>query len=262
MDFCQSCSSDNVCEVCNPGYEFSSSGTSCLNCSNVNGCFKCSANNTCSSCLVGYQLIDNQCVLCEEPCLTCSATNKCITCVNTYSQSANINGQCFLCNVANCLRCDEDDVSQCITCNDQFIKLSNNTCAFHCSDYQCLKCQTDGTCLQCFSGYAISGTTCIKCTGAPECSTCAADSPGTCTGCVSGYYVSDGNCVKCPYENCATCNSTTCLTFKTITGQFAFTNITGYLIPVVCDQGCAKCSTVNPQACVKCDLGYVLDADT
>ena len=178
--------------------------------------------------------------------------------MNKYSLNADVNGECFLCDVPNCQRCNENDVSQCITCNDQYIKTSDNKCSFHCSTYQCTNCQSDGTCLSCYSGYAPSGNTCVKCTGAPQCITCSASTPGTCTSCISGYYVSSGNCVQCPTENCATCDSTQCLTFKSGTGQFLYTNQTGDIMAAVCDQGCVQCSTRNPQACIMCDLGFTL----
>ena len=157
--------------------------------------------------------------------MTCSATGQCITCNEHYSKEADGNGDCFTCNVSNCQRCSQSNRSVCLTCNPQYILTSENECVFNCDSYLCLDCQnSQKTCSKCLSGYVASTTTCLKCTGAPECVTCNANSLSTCTRCLTGFYISNGVCTACPYENCATCNATMCLTFKVETLQFAFTN--------------------------------------
>lgn len=97
---CVSCSTTNMCGICNNGYQLANGN--CVTC-NVTSCNQCSSNNVCSTCAQGYSLTSNgTCVLCSYPCVTCNNDNSCATCSTPFYISTPVNGSCIAATVPNC----------------------------------------------------------------------------------------------------------------------------------------------------------------
>lgn len=109
-------------------------------------------------------------------------------------------------------------------------------------------------------GYAPNGNGCLKCDQAPQCLACQSDATSVCTSCADGYQLDSGKCKACDESNCASCptNTDECEKYKVSTGQIAFENNIGEIIPVVCNAGCLSCSSSNPNTCLNCIDGYSL----
>jgi len=92
---CATCSYDNFCSVCNPGYTLSSWGTCVMTVCNVPNCASCSINNICSVCDTGYGLTGNLSLVMPS---------------STYDFAVALIYQCrktptFECNVTACSYC-------------------------------------------------------------------------------------------------------------------------------------------------------------
>lgn len=96
----------------------------------------------------------------------------------------------------NCIRPDTAK-SGCLQCAAKYF-IDNST--GKCRQVSPL-CQTfnpnNGACLTCFSGYVISGSTCIFSTASNSDSKCQTISNGTCQKCYSGYFINlNGICTQ------------------------------------------------------------------
>jgi hypothetical protein len=145
----------------------------------------------------------------------------------------------------------------------------------------------NGNCLTCYSGWAVSGTTCVALTTINP--YCATFSGLTCTNCNAGYYIgSNGICsvanAQCATYNmnngnCLTCYSgwavsgTTCVALSTINPHcLTFTGLTcnacsaGYYIGTggICTPVNPQCATYNMNNgnCLSCYAGYAISGTT
>ncbi|CAD8158388.1 unnamed protein product [Paramecium pentaurelia] len=83
MEGCDVCSSSNSCDICSPGYYYSTL-QQCVKCS-VKNCSSC-PNDTCRSCLPQYFLYAQTCQLCPPGCSNCQGTQgrECTSCLKGF----------------------------------------------------------------------------------------------------------------------------------------------------------------------------------
>lgn len=270
---CQTCSSNNVCGVCQPGYSLTAG--SCWQC-NIVGCTACSANNYCTTCSPGYTTnpTNTGCVLtnCPPQCATCNALNQCLTCNSPFNPTPNSNGTCYTCAIPHCQTCDNFGCTKCFA---PWVQSANGLCSYPASNPTCLSA-TAGYCNLCVQGYSANGGQCVLCPNSPICATCTFSTTtpvvATCASCIQGYYLSTTTttttttttCVACTYATCAqgACStSNVCTSWAASTGLQAYTTTTStpqLIFPYTCDIGCAKCVQNYPTACIQCTPGFFL----
>lgn len=166
---CASCSFNNFCSSCNPGYVLSPLGNCLPAQCNIPNCASCSANFVCQACNAGFTLslgflsytnqpISNfvtnlltiQCipssVTCQiANCAYCSINNTCAICASGYDFSST-NVCSPACSVTNCLECMEGYSLYCLTCKPGYtLGSSGQSCTA--IVYSCPGCQNfNNTC--------------------------------------------------------------------------------------------------------------------
>lgn len=166
---CASCSFNNFCSSCNPGYVLSPLGNCLPAQCNIPNCASCSANFVCQACNAGFTLslgflsytnqpISNfvtnlltiQCipssVTCQiANCAYCSINNTCSICASGYDFSST-NVCSPACSVTNCLECMEGYSLYCLTCKPGYtLGSSGQSCTA--IVYSCPGCQNfNNTC--------------------------------------------------------------------------------------------------------------------
>lgn len=140
---CQSCSFNNFCGQCNPGYTSTLYGACIPTQCNILNCAACSLNNICQQCNNGYSLtqdtlltirdgntlgwtLTKQCVPSTiscgiSNCAYCLQNNICAACATGYDFSPSNSNSCVpICNVTNCLQCAESSNNTCTLCKPGF----------------------------------------------------------------------------------------------------------------------------------------------
>ena len=289
---CKPCDPSSYCQTCS-----STNASICLSCSLGNNYSFLSFDNKCySTCPIGSVSTINSngfgvCLQCDQAasCQTCDVLNLkvCKTCPSSAPYLSGLDNRCytscpqgtvfqqntqnpFFCAVcqssSNCLTCDPQNSSKCLSCpsNYPMLNLNNSVCL--------PKCQ---------SGSTLSGSYCIPCNA--NCQECAAGLPNNCTSCTTSipfFSQQDNRCyLECPlgtFLNASTCqicnssckacqgNSTSCTVCPTGLYLFGITCIsvcpTDY-IPLNstcysknCAVGCSYC--LQNGSCSKCQTGF------
>lgn len=135
-----------VCAACKNGYELNSLSNTCLLCF-VSNCINCISDNVCSACQPGYILSADKktCIFssCSFPCSTCNnITQQCTSCISPpFNANPDPNGQCYTCDVLNCLTCAFNNTTVCLACSASFT-LVNGICQSSCYLTGCLSCSS------------------------------------------------------------------------------------------------------------------------
>lgn len=240
-------SSDNHCSATAPVV----CDSSCLTCSNSDGaiCSTCisglflhssdSSCSTCSSALGYFSSAGSLCGKCPSNCETCSGLNgnDCLTCPNGFfmhvsdshcdSSCSSDNsfysegGECLECH-PDCATCNGSRASDCLSCNDQSLLISETT----------LLCQTCSA----NAGYFISQEWCLKCSS--RCKTCDGPLFNDCLSCQGSLYLynSDNHCGSCSNTENVYADSVKKLCFE-------------------CHSYCDKCTGTTNADCVECIEG-------
>jgi hypothetical protein len=168
-------------------------------------------------------------------CTTCSYASpntRCTACLgNYYPSSAYPTTSCLVCP------------SYCSSC-------SNYTFCLGCGPGM-TNPPTNGTCL-CTLPNVLDpvSLTCVPCSSAiANCLSCSSTIPTTCTSSLSGTFISADQTltIACPL-NCASCNSTAC-----ITPNPGYTLINSTTI--ICDTACSTCISGTILHCTDCLAG-------
>ena len=297
LDNCQRCNgADSVtsCTSCKDGYypEYDENNNIiyCLKkciIGNSQYCKSCDSTypNQCGSCNSGYFLPSDdtektQCSKCPDHCSHCTGKKNsiiCDTCEKNYILSKSTN-KCFeSCKIGQnslCQTCDEDEPSNCGTCNiGYYLPTDSKTECKECAALVPFSNNGFGTSslmtiTSCITNYFLTQDgQCVKDTcqkgnyyGCKECDTIN----NKCSSCNTGYYLAiDDNvksqCKKCSdvVSNCIECsgkiNSITCRKCEN-----------NYLLSenkcIKCKTGiydaCKTCDLANPNFCGSCNTGY------
>lgn len=263
MTNCQSCSADNSCAVCAPGYQVYSPTTNgnnvCIPCAFAN-CLTCNFAG-CQTCAPGYNPVNGTCLQCQYPCATCvsGSSTSCQACTTPfYIITPTANGTCLPNSVPNCISYNTSNTSLCTGCSTTYtLNTTTNTCQLSCP-VNCLTCLSNGTCTSCMSSYILTASgTCNQCqmTG---CQTCT-NIGSVCTSCYPGFYLLNSECKLCP-GYCSQCNSYLVCTALVQNNQqvLYFNQTTGETELAICQQNCQTCSSFNAQLCLQCMNGTYL----
>ena len=291
---CATCSSADVCGVCNTNFTLVATNNSCVPNCGINWCVDCSGN-TCNTCLDNFVLFGTAaCMqLCDiENCDTCAGTGlqQCETCATGYVQTTDKTG-CVVCSVPNCVTCNikggcdvcqgnlEYQSGQCLTCEvDNCMTCSaNNVCAqtgcfpgysinptptgvsdqcIVCNN-PCLTCFANGSCQTCALPYSqVTLTQGNSCflCADPNCVTCSSNQAGACTQCRARYSLAAGACES----NCATgCSSCVNSTFcNTCNSAYYYMGDNNTCVQCPNAPNCIQCNSSVPEMCLQCSPGY------
>jgi hypothetical protein len=181
-----------------------------------------SSSSACSSCYDGYTLYNGQCL------------------VSSQVPSQNNDPYCI-----------KTQGTVCLTCASGYYLSSSGACAqlnSLCKNSD----MTNGNCLDCYPGYALSGNTCIV-AAAISIAYCAQVVGNVCSSCINGYYVSNGACAMVSVL-CATYDQSTGVCLSCIPGYVFQANQCIYPSLGI-DPYCSQ--YVNSY-CTQCSSGYAL----
>lgn len=200
-----------------------------MSCSVSNG-----ALSACLACESGTYLSSPECITCPSSCATCTDPNNCLTCQPSYHFSAGG------CSCATSLGIFPNSTGVCVPCAEIY--------------YGCVECSVASgstACLECATGYYVSGVSCLPCSA--SCSTCSIYA-GNCTACGQGLILTNRSCL-CSDAACTACNATSpncALCTYTILGTFTqcASCQSGYYLS---GTSCTKC----PSDCLTCEANGV-----
>ena len=275
---CQKCgedqkSSDGVaCENCPAGTGADAGSAKCDICRTADGlgrCLECTNLSTCVDCEEGTYKSNGKCIECPvghkcpqgattptkcpagyiqpntgqatcEPCPSGTEANESRTACNDLGCDCGRyynGGLCELCPAGS--KCIGGTAGPAICASDEYAPAGSCACQ-KCTISACTKCNNNGACIACQSGYYLSG--------------------GQCYGCGAGKYLSGGTCYACPKDtynsSYAATSCTNCPSGATTTG----TGATSSSECQTCTAGqsyingeCVTCSEVYGEKCTACD---------
>lgn len=212
---------------------------------------------------------------CSQYCYLCGSQGICLQCYPGYVPA----GPTCLPGIAGCLVHYPFDPSICLDCVPGTVfNPMYNTCS-QCPLF-CTTCSVSGVCIQCYSGYYLSGDQNVPC--APSCkypcTTCSLIDPTLCYSCAGGFVFNSaanhqcqllinctGNCLVCPASfmlssnsTCLACSSN-CLTCLPSSPNSCLTCLQGFYVSagnqcLPCMGGCAQCTSSN--LCLQCASGF------
>lgn len=148
---------DTGCQTCSRGYYRVSglfSHHTCEQC--PTGCDSCSSNNQCQVCASGYFMSGNgTCGKCLTGCGTCVQANQCLKCSGKYFLQPD--STCHMCT-AGCEICPNKDI--CDSCSLGFYRTTDLKCAA-CSG-GCSKCTGNASCQECQWDYNLKDGLCFE----------------------------------------------------------------------------------------------------
>lgn len=148
-----------MCSICKSGYLLQNKA--CVLCS-IDNCASCSTDNNCDQCSPGYSLNANSCQFCKSPCLLCAA-NGCASCLAPFNPTPDANNACFVCNIANCADCAADGQS-CTACKSGYDTSSNSTSCVKICPANCDSCDVSASCNRCSKYFYLdANNTCTQC---------------------------------------------------------------------------------------------------
>lgn len=245
------------CLSCYPGYvvingnctvSTSSTGSSDTNCKSTD------SNGICTACYSGYFLTQGMsCQKMDPLCKTYTQSlNACATCYDGYSL---LNGQCLIStqtpSANNDPYCIKTNGAACVSCASGYYLPATGVCAQlnpYCKDSDL----TNGNCLSCYAGYALSGNTCVV-AAVVNIPYCAQVVGNTCASCINGYYVSAGACALVNVL-CGTYDQSTGACLSCIPG-YVFQAGQCILPSLGIDPNCAQYTN---SYCTQCAYGYGL----
>ncbi|CAD5126419.1 DgyrCDS14553 [Dimorphilus gyrociliatus] len=280
---CLSCSENNFCLNCKPGFTISATGI-CVQCSvgNCTSCLKESYQTQCSSCHDSFTLSNDKtkCTSCTSFCESCSFVNEsrtagsCNQCSSGFAIDNVNDALCYACNSINenCIECKDRDKT-CKTCKSGFVTSLDGLQCISCSSHvteNCLKCSNSNTtriCEECVEGFTLSvdRKTCINCGKIANCKECD-----------NANELNEVKCYKCSTSYSPSVTKAECLSSNPACLSCTFTNLgvecnqceKGYILKpdksgcLECPPSCSKCRAVdNFQAhCIRfeCTVGHGL----
>ncbi len=264
---CSACTDLLTCIACMPKSYLDSADSKCKLCSLAN-CLTCN-KTVCFSCEVGFYLdttvTPNVCAKCSQFCQECTSLAVCTSCIDGYFFDSSDNKckacainfpHCTLCNITNCLSCDQ---------GTELNTTNNNECT-PCTNFiaNCKSCFWDNTvatavmkCSLCSFGFGLAANslTCPACNLLYGCIECK--SASLCTKCEIGFYLKNDNTCGLCAANCLTCNAAlTCLACK----DGYVSDGTGCVLCESKIEGCSKCikDTATTFNCTYCQMGFLL----
>jgi len=240
---CITCTNSSMCTVCNRGFVVAN-GT-CRGCTST--CSNCSATNItqCTSCANGLSLSNSACIVCPDKCQSCN-NGICTNCVPGYKP--NSAGVCIVKCQLSCATCADNQPSTCLSCY-KGATLVGTTCQFD------LLCNSNSSCTDCGQGlgYVLAGSNCIQCSTISNCLQCNSINTQQCSICRNGFYVNSSSLCSPCMANCLQC----------ISGDLCTACALGYTLPdgqnqgqcLQCQSPCATCLGI-PTYCTSCISGY------
>jgi hypothetical protein len=156
-------------------------------------CSGCNPANIteCTSCAQGLELSNGKCVQCPDKCAECG-NGLCASCIPGYQP--NSFGVCVLTCKLPCATCADNQPLTCLSCYSGSI-LSGSTCQID------LSCNINSTCTDCGQGlnYILVGSTCMSCSSIDHCIQCSQSNSDLCAICSKGYFTNGtSGCGACP----------------------------------------------------------------
>lgn len=191
-------SSNGACLSCYPGYTLNN-GLCVINSSPTASkdpnCKASDPSGVCNSCYEGnYLSVDKACIKMDPLCRNyTSSLSECSACYEGYVLN---NGKCLLPADLPAQNtdtyCIKSQGAACLACANGYFLPPNGTCTqvnplCRASD------MNTGFCTQCYTGFVLSGPTCVQ-GGAASIPFCANVTGNICSTCINGYYVSNGGC--------------------------------------------------------------------
>lgn len=181
---------NGACTQCYPGYTIS--GNTCIVGSSADPNCKKSSGSDCNECFIGYFLQNNKCLQVSPLCKTFdSSSGACTSCYPGYDLSLN-NCAVSVTKDKNCKLFDNANASFCRQCYQGYISI-NGLCSVQnplCKSVDL----SNGACLTCWQGYALSHPNCVVDQSAQAAATsdpyCIKFNQNGCTQCASGYFLS------------------------------------------------------------------------
>lgn len=245
-----------ACTLCYPGYAVS--GNTCIVGSNADPNCKTSDGSNCNACITGFYLQSNKCYQVSPLCKTFDQfSGACTSCYNGYDLVA---ANCVISTTKdkNCKSFDTANTNFCRQCYNGYIPL-NGVCSV-----QNPLCRTvdftNGACLTCWQGYAVSYPNCVLDQSSQSNSVsdpyCIKFGNTGCSQCANGYYLSSSS-GQCTQEDplCKTSDQTNgnCLSCY---GGYTLRNTKCEVAQAVI---IVNCNTINEfGVCVECLDGYYL----
>ena len=298
VENCQKCNNGASCVECKSGYRVSIDSSSCISCSSADPeCSQCTyegGNLVCKSCWgemtlnanVKYPEEGDMCSKssCDEyiGCSLCSYT-QCLQCEShLYLDSSGAIATCKFCEskYTDCLSCDPNECTQCITGSAEYFISGVRNCMVCGNIYMCDGCEYLGTghlnCTTCAQGYGSetaydsydyckkSGITLTGCVEQAE------SDPNYCDLCAFGFldqYYS-GECLSCPSKisYCVKCSLLEVVGIPSVVYcdkcQAGFTPNTDKLYCI--EDNCVKenCQVCEGSGCKYCLPGYMKDSNS
>ena len=145
-DGCEICNPYfDICERCGPSKFYSQTSQKCEN-GAISNCQYYTSSNTCSICNPGYRVQGGQCQLCTVAnCSKCETNvSICEACLSTHTKSSSIANDCALgCSVLNCKACVVGNSNQCDVCNDGFRRTGDLSSCDLCTFKNCSDCSAN-----------------------------------------------------------------------------------------------------------------------
>jgi hypothetical protein len=151
----------------------------------------------------------NRCSKCLTNCRECIDGVSCAKCVKDYLPSTD-GKKCVLKCSDNCLTCDANNATKCLTC---FTGSQLNTTTTKCvSDPTC---NQTSSCTFCNDGFVLNNGQCVQCKYTDtNCTSCLTSDVATCASCKFGFYLTENTCKACQAgcgncvgaSSCVTCN--------------------------------------------------------
>lgn len=240
---CISCTNSTVCTACNRGFVVVNG--SCRGC--ASSCSNCSATNItqCTSCAGGLTLVNSACVSCPDKCQSCN-NGICTICIPGYNP--NTAGKCVPKCQVSCATCVDNEPATCLSCYSG-ATLNGTTCQLS------LTCNADSSCTDCGQGlgYVLVGSTCVQCSSISNCLQCDPTNTQQCSVCLNGYYINSSFlCAPCS-ASCNLCISADICTACVVGYTLADGQSQGQCLQ--CQSPCATCLGVATY-CTSCVSGF------
>jgi len=212
--------------------------------------------NICTNCYAGYYLNTNVCVPANPYCHTYDInTGYCLSCHDGYALSGTT---CAVSIQSRDAECSNYTGSTCNGCYAGFY-VSSSTGLCTVKDPTCATFTATYACATCYTGYVVSGATCVPAPVVPITPTdpyCLKFTGSVCTTCHTGYYASsiNGLCTV-KDQTCATFTATyacaTCYTGYVVSGA---TCVPAPVVPITPTD--PYCLNFTGSVCTTCHTGY------
>ncbi|ELP92314.1 protein serine/threonine kinase, putative [Entamoeba invadens IP1] len=250
----------NGCSLCSPGYQIVRCNTTDFYCSRESDSFRSTCSIICDS-YNSLVLSDSSFNCCGTNCVTESCVlssykfSTCSSCKSNYHMNSNI---CVpTCYSGNCKYCSPTNPNTCLECYIGFFLegTSCNTCS---AMSNCMQCDHFvKNCTQCSTNYYLS-----KFSDHYECTMChyackVCSNYIGCTQCLAGYYLNAGQCVQCDWSCGGACADVTGICTN-CSSNLVFSNPKSKSC-IQCrdfDNNCGQCYPNGERKCYECQSAF------